>query len=73
MDEEREERQGRNIAEACKENKVAHLIFSTLVNVDALTKGEFKHVYHFDSKARIADYIREIGVPLTSFMPGFFM
>ena len=28
---------------------------------------------HFDSKAAVADYIKDIGVPATFFMPGFFM
>ena len=30
-------------------------------------------VYHFDSKAKIADYIRSIGLPCSFFMPGFYM
>lgn len=30
-------------------------------------------MYHFDSKALVEDYVREIGLPATFFMPGFFM
>jgi uncharacterized protein YbjT (DUF2867 family) len=30
-------------------------------------------VHHFDSKAEVEQYIRDIGVPSTFFLPGFFM
>lgn len=30
-------------------------------------------MYHFDSKAIVEDYVRELGIPATFFMPGFFM
>lgn len=38
-----------------------------------LTNGVLSHVYHFDSKARVEDYVRALGIPATFFMPGFFM
>lgn len=38
-----------------------------------MTNGKLPHVYHFDSKAIVEDYVREIGLPATFFMPGFFM
>lgn len=38
-----------------------------------MTNGKLPHVYHFDSKAMVEDYVREIGLPATFFMPGFFM
>jgi hypothetical protein len=44
-----------------------------LKDVNKLTKGEFPHVYHFDSKARIGEYAKASGVPTTFFMPGFYM
>ena len=50
-----------------------HLIWSALVDVKKLTDGKFPNVEHFDSKAAVEGYIREIGVPATFFMPGFFM
>lgn len=70
---DKETEQGKRVVDAAKEHSVQHLIFSTLLNVEQLTKGEFAKVYHFDSKARIADYMREQGVPYTEFQPGFFM
>lgn len=30
-------------------------------------------VTHFDSKAKVEDYIRELGIPATFFLPGFYM
>ena len=56
-----------------QEEGIQHLIFSTLVDVNKLTKGKFPNVYHFDSKAHIENYIRELGIPASFFMPGFFM
>ena len=70
---EGEVRQGKTIVDASKEARAEHLIFSVLKDVTKLTDGEFKQVFHFDSKARIADYIRESGVPYTNFLPGFYM
>jgi uncharacterized protein YbjT (DUF2867 family) len=73
LDEKKEYQQGVNVVDAAKESGVQHLIISTLKNVTKLTDGKFPHVYHFDSKAKIADYAREVGVPMTEFMPGFYM
>jgi uncharacterized protein YbjT (DUF2867 family) len=73
MDEKKEYQQGVNIVDAAKANKVEHLVLSVLKDVNKLTKGEFPHVYHFDSKARIGEYAKASGVPTTFFMPGFYM
>lgn len=50
-----------------------HLIWSSLYNVAELTNGKFPNVEHFDSKATVEKYIRNLGIPATFFMPGFFM
>lgn len=73
MDAELEFQQGKNIADACKAEGVQHLVWSGLYNVKELSKGALPNVHHFDSKARVESYIREIGVPYTTLMPGFFM
>lgn len=73
MDGEKEYQQGVNIVDAAKANNVEHLVLSVLKDVNKLSKGEFPHVYHFDSKARIADYAKSSGVPTTYFLPGFYM
>ena len=38
-----------------------------------MSNGKFGKVEHFDSKAAVERYIRDIGVPATFFLPGFFM
>lgn len=38
-----------------------------------VTNGKLPNVYHFDSKALVEDYVRELGIPATFFLPGFFM
>ena len=38
-----------------------------------VSKGVLPAVHHFDSKARVEDYIRSIGIPASFFLPGFFM
>ncbi|KAI4170950.1 MAG: hypothetical protein LQ343_004608 [Gyalolechia ehrenbergii] len=73
MDHELELQQGKNIADVCKDVGVQHLIWSGLIDVTKLTNGKFPNVYHFDSKAHIDSYIRSIGVPSSTFTPGFYM
>ncbi|KAJ9640703.1 hypothetical protein H2204_003332 [Knufia peltigerae] len=70
-----EYQQGKNIVDACKEEGIKHLIWSSLPNVTKLTNGELSKVEHFDSKAEVAEYAEQTkGDMLVSyFMPGFFM
>ncbi|KAL1724142.1 hypothetical protein EV715DRAFT_244550 [Schizophyllum commune] len=73
MSEDKEITQGKNIADVCKEENVQHLVWSSLLNVTKLTNGVLSEVHHFDSKAKVEDYIRELGIPATFFLPGFYM
>ncbi|KAL8978437.1 MAG: hypothetical protein Q9177_006405, partial [Variospora cf. flavescens] len=73
MDHELELQQGKNMANICKEDGVQHLIWSGLIDVTKLTNGKYPNVYHFDSKAHVESYIRSIGLPSSTFMPGFYM
>ncbi|KAK7962346.1 Pex13 protein [Apiospora aurea] len=73
MDDKLEVQQGKNLADAAKEANVKFLIWSSLYNVHKLSKGALPHVYHFDSKATVEEYIRELGIPAAFFMPGFYM
>ncbi|XXG96067.1 hypothetical protein Hte_002344 [Hypoxylon texense] len=43
------------------------------MNLADAVKGTLPNVYHFDSKAKVEDYIRTLGLPATFFMPGFYM
>jgi uncharacterized protein YbjT (DUF2867 family) len=65
--------QGRNVADVAKECGVQHLIFSSLRHVTTISGGRLKHVLHFDRKAEVEQYIRDIGVPSTYVLPGYFM
>ena len=38
-----------------------------------VTNGKLPNVYHFDSKAKVEEYIRTLSLPSTFFMPGFYM
>lgn len=45
----------------------------TILKRTAVSKGALPGVHHFDSKAKIEDYVRSIGIPATYFLPGFYM
>jgi hypothetical protein len=73
MSEDVEIAQGKNMADACKEAGVERFIWSSLPNVTRETHGKITMVKHFDSKAKVEEYTRSIGVPGSYFMPGPFM
>ncbi|KAH8688719.1 nmrA family transcriptional regulator [Talaromyces proteolyticus] len=60
-----ETKQGQNVADIAKELDVKHLIWSGLPNVSKITNNKLTRVLHFDSKARVTDYIRSLGIPHT--------
>lgn len=39
----------------------------------SVTHGKFKNVHHFDSKAKVEAYIRQLGIPATFLLTGYFM
>ncbi|OIW24042.1 NmrA-domain-containing protein [Coniochaeta ligniaria NRRL 30616] len=73
MDMQLEIQQGKNLVDAAKDAGVQQFIWSSLYNVNKLSNGKLPHVYHFDSKAEVESYAREVGIPATFFMPGFYM
>lgn len=68
-----EVQQGKNVADICKELDVQHLIWSGLPNVTIMTDGALRNVKHFDGKAEIEYYIRQLGIPMSSYWAGFYM
>ena len=70
-----ETQQGKNIVDACKEEGIRHLIWSSLPHVTTLTNGELAKVEHFDSKAEVAEYAEKVkgDMIVSYFMPGYFM
>ncbi|KAJ5667401.1 hypothetical protein N7507_003265 [Penicillium longicatenatum] len=64
--------QGKTVADACKAEGVKHLIFSSLIDVTKESNGRLVHVTHFDGKAEVERYIRQIGLTASFVMPGIF-
>ncbi|KAF6820693.1 hscarg protein [Colletotrichum sojae] len=73
LDKDLETQQGKDIADASLEAGVQHFIFSSLLDINKLSKGVLPDVYHFDSKAAAEEYIRTLELPSTFFLPGFYM
>ncbi|KAL2681185.1 hypothetical protein Neosp_008792 [[Neocosmospora] mangrovei] len=73
MDAELEVRQGKSIVDAAKAAGIKLFIWSSLYDVKKLTNGKLPHVYHFDGKAAVEEYIRSVDIPAAFFMPGFYM
>ncbi|KAJ7046214.1 hypothetical protein C8F04DRAFT_1248470 [Mycena alexandri] len=65
--------QGKNLVDAAKEVGVKFFIWSSLPNATRLSKGLYKHIYHFDNKAEIEDYLRLSGVPHAMVVTGWFI
>ncbi|KAF5881470.1 NmrA/HSCARG family protein [Rhizobium sp. PEPV16] len=62
---------GRQLADAAVEAGVGHIVFSTLENVDKITRGT-KYAPHFTDKARVADHIRGLPISHSFVMLAFF-
>ncbi|CAD5114534.1 DgyrCDS3655 [Dimorphilus gyrociliatus] len=62
FDEEKEYNEGKNVVDVVKESGCKHLIFSGLENVEELIG---KKCPHFDSKAKLEQYIQESGLKFT--------
>ncbi|MHC1551351.1 NmrA/HSCARG family protein [Phyllobacterium sp. K27] len=62
---------GRQLADAAVDAGVGHIVFSTLENVDKVSKG-MKYAPHFTDKAHVADYIRGLTVSHSFIMLAFF-
>jgi len=64
--------QGHNIADAAKQAGIKHVVFSSLEDCEKLSGGKYK-VAHFDGKARIAEYMKSIGLSVTEVRLAFYM
>ena len=63
-----EVRRGTAVADAAKANRIKHFIYASVGGADR-TSG----VPHFESKGRIEQHVRNIGLPATIVRPTFFM
>src|SRR5215212_2983997 len=61
-------RRGKLMADISKENKVEHLVYSSVANADKNTG-----IPHFESKYKIEQHIKNLGIPYTIIGPTFFM
>ncbi|EJD40759.1 NAD(P)-binding protein [Auricularia subglabra TFB-10046 SS5] len=69
-----EKQQGTNMADAAKAAGVKLFIWSALESIAQLTKGNLNiNVPVFDSKAEVAEYLKEIELPHTNLFLGGFM
>ncbi|KAJ7339011.1 hypothetical protein DFH08DRAFT_1013744, partial [Mycena albidolilacea] len=64
--------QGKNLVEAAKVVGVKFFIWSSLPNSTKDSNGLYKHIYHFDNKAVIEDYLRASGIPFAVLLTGWF-
>jgi len=65
---EGETRRGKLMADISKENKVEHLVYSSVANADKNTG-----IPHFESKYKVEQHIKNLGIPYTIIGPTFFM
>src|SRR5919197_5026705 len=65
---EGETRRGQLVADIAKENDIEHLVYSSVANADKNTG-----IPHFESKYKIEQHIKNLGIPHTIIGPTFFM
>jgi uncharacterized protein YbjT (DUF2867 family) len=63
-----EERRGRSVADIAAETGIGHLVYSSVVGADLHTG-----IPHIESKGRIEEHIRALGLPATVLRPVYFM
>jgi uncharacterized protein YbjT (DUF2867 family) len=65
---EGEIRRGKLMADIAKENNIEHLVYSSVANADKNTG-----IPHFESKFKVEQHIKNLGIPHTIIGPTFFM
>ena len=65
---EGEIRRGKLMADIAKENNIEHLVYSSVANADKNTG-----IPHFESKYKVEQHIKNLGIPYTIIGPTFFM
>jgi uncharacterized protein YbjT (DUF2867 family) len=65
---EGEIRRGKLMADIAKENGIEHLVYSSVANADKNTG-----IPHFESKYKVEQHIKNLGIPHTIVGPTFFM
>jgi uncharacterized protein YbjT (DUF2867 family) len=65
---EAETRRGKTMADIAKEKNIEHLVYSSVANADKNTG-----IPHFESKYKVEQHIKNLGIPYTIIGPTFFM
>src|SRR5919199_141504 len=65
---EGETRRGKLMADIAKENSIEHVVYSSVANADKNTG-----IPHFESKYKVEQHIKNLGIPHTIIGPTFFM
>src|ERR687883_637693 len=65
---EGETRRGKLMADIAKENNIEHLVYSSVANADKNTG-----IPHFESKYKVEQHVKNLGIPHTIIGPTFFM
>src|SRR5215469_4934100 len=65
---EAETRRGKQVVDIAQEEKIEHLVYSSVANADKNTG-----IPHFESKRKIEQHIKSIKIPYTIIGPTFFM
>ncbi|XP_072273452.1 nmrA-like family domain-containing protein 1 [Pyxicephalus adspersus] len=71
LDKDKEIKQGKQIADLCKQLGLQHVVYSGLENVQKITGGKLE-VLHFDGKGVVEEYFRQIKVPMTNVRLAFY-
>ena len=69
----REIAQGKAIADAAVAAGLEYIIYSTLPNVTEISRGRYRKVDYYDSKAETEQYIRSLPIKSAFFAPGCYM
>ncbi|KAG8993760.1 hypothetical protein FRB94_006620 [Tulasnella sp. JGI-2019a] len=70
---EREIAEGKMYVDAAKAANIKLFIWSGLESISALSGGKYTNAIHFDSKAAVTQYCKDIGVPSVTVKPAVYM
>ncbi|KAG8859527.1 hypothetical protein FRB96_004411 [Tulasnella sp. 330] len=63
---DREVAEGKMMIDAAKAANVRLLVWSGLENFSDISGGKYTHVLHFDGKAKVTAYAKEVGIPFVN-------
>ncbi|KAJ7145757.1 NAD(P)-binding protein [Mycena epipterygia] len=72
MDVDKEVAEAKLLIDAAKAGGASRVVWSGLTSMKKISAGKYVHVINFDSKAGIADYGRQSGVPFVDVQAGWY-